>query len=123
MTRHHHSYQRTDRVREQILRELAELIRSGIKDPRLGFVTLTDAQITRDYSYADVYYTVLDDNQRQETQSVLDKASGFLRSELARRITLFRVPELHFIYDTSIEHGMHIDQLLHQVSQEKPVED
>ncbi len=123
MKQHNRSYQRTDRVKEQILRELAELTRSGLKDPRAGMITLTDVELARDYSHATIYYTVLDDATREVTQEALEHAKGYLRSELARRISVFRTPELNFVYDESIERGRSISHLIDQVAQEKPVED
>ncbi|MCX8745104.1 30S ribosome-binding factor RbfA [Snodgrassella sp. B3882] len=116
-------YARQDRVKEQIMRELAELVRVGLKDPRAGFITINEVEVTRDYSHAVIYYTVLDDKTRAVTEEALDHAKGYLRSELARRITLFRTPELSFVYDDSLERGMSISHLIDTVSKEKPVED
>ena len=81
-------YARVDRVKEQIMRELAELVRTGLKDPRAGFITINDVEVTRDYSHATVYYTVLDDKAREVTAEALEHAKGFLRSELSKRITV-----------------------------------
>ncbi len=116
-------YARQDRVKEQIMRELAELVRTGLKDPRAGFITINDVEVTRDYSHATIYYTVLDDGQRAVTAEALEHAKGFLRSELSKRITVFRTPELHFEYDESVERGMNLSHLIDTVAQEKPVED
>lgn len=116
-------YARQDRVKEQIMRELAELTRTGLKDPRAGFITINEVDVTRDYSHATVYYTVLDDSTREVTAEALDHARGHLRSELARRIKLFKIPELHFKYDDSLARGMSIASLIEQVAAEKPVED
>lgn len=115
-------YARVDRVKEQILRELAELVRTGLKDPRAGFITLNDVEVTRDYSHATVYYTVLSGDKAASAEA-LEHAKGFLRSELSKRITVFRTPELHFQYDDSLERGMNISGLIDQVAAEKPVED
>lgn len=123
MSRNRSSYQRIDRVKEQILRELAQLIRAELKDPRAGMITLTEVELTRDYSYATVYYTVLNDDDRAVTQATLDRAKGYLRSALSRCIDLYRTPELNFVYDISLEHSMAIDRLLAQAANEKPVED
>lgn len=116
-------YARQDRVKEQIMRELAELVRKGLKDPRAGFITINDVEVTRDYSHATVYYTVFDDATREITEDALEHAKGYLRSELGKRIKLFRIPELHFKYDESLERGMSISHLIDQVAAEKPVED
>ena len=114
---------RQDRVKEQIMRELAELTRTGLKDPRAGFITINEVELTRDYSHATVYYTVLDDRSREVTAEALEHAKGHLRSELAKRIKLFKTPELHFKYDESLARGMSLSQLIEQVASEKPVED
>lgn len=112
------NYARSDRVASQIQRELAEAIRLELKDPRLGLVTITEVEVTRDYAHAKIYYTVLgtDDAARALAQSILQEASGMLRSVLARHIRLFSVPQLHFVYDESIERGQNMQQLLAQVA-------
>ncbi|HGJ8358745.1 TPA: 30S ribosome-binding factor RbfA [Neisseria gonorrhoeae] len=116
-------YARQDRVKEQIMRELAELVRTGLKDPRAGFITINEVEITRDYSHATVFYTVLNQDTREITEEVLEYARGHLRSELSKRIKLFKIPELHFKYDESLERGMSLSALIDQVAAEKPVED
>lgn len=109
-------FSRTERVREQILRELAELVRTDLKDPRVSWVTLTSVDVTRDYAHAKVYYTVLEAEKRVLTQEVLEHAAGHLRSGLSRRISLFNIPQLHFIYDESVERGMSMNKLLDEVA-------
>ncbi|WP_066565704.1 30S ribosome-binding factor RbfA [Snodgrassella sp. CFCC 13594] len=123
MRKQQRGYARQDRVKEQIMRELAELVRTGLKDPRAGFITINEVEVTRDYSHAVVYYTVLDDKTRVVTEEALEHAKGYLRSELAKRIRLFRIPELHFEYDESLERGMSISHLIDQVTQEKSVDE
>lgn len=123
MKKSNRSYARVDRVKEQIMREMAELVRTGLKDPRAGFITINEVEVTRDYSHATIYYTVLDDSTREITAEALEHAKGFLRSELSKRIKLFRIPELHFEYDESIERGMSISHLIDKVAAEKPIED
>lgn len=116
MPKHSRGYARVDRVKEQILRELAELIRTGLKDPRAAsFITLNEVEVTRDYSHAKVYYTIFDEDKREVTQEALEHAAGYLRSELAKRLTVFNTPQLHFIYDESIERGLHISNLIDKV--------
>ena len=115
-------YARIDRVKEQVMRELAELVRTELKDPRAGFITINDVEVSRDYSHATVYYTVLNGDRAASAQA-LEKAKGFLRSELSRRITGFRTPELHFEYDESLERGVNLSQLIDQAAAEKPVQD
>lgn len=118
MAKHNRGFARVDRVKEQILRELAEMIRKDLKDPRTGFVTLTEVDVTRDYAHAKVYFTVLDEATREETQKVLDSSVGFLRKELGKRISLFNTPQLHFIYDESVVRGMNLSRLIDQVAKE-----
>ena len=115
-------YARIDRVKEQVMRELAELVRTELKDPRAGFITINDVEVSRDYSHATVYYTVLNGDRAASAQA-LEKAKGFLRSELSRRITAFRTPELHFEYDESLERGVNLSQLIDQAAAEQPVQD
>ena len=105
------------------MRELAELVRTDLKDPRAGFITINEVEVTRDYSHATVFYTVLNDSTRDITEEALEHAKSHLRSELAKRIKLFKTPELHFKYDESLERGMSISSLIDQVAAEKPVED
>lgn len=123
MKKQQRGYARQDRVQEQIMRELAELTRTGLKDPRAGFITITEVELTRDYSHATVYYTVMNADTREVTAEALEHAKGHLRSELAKRIKVFKTPELHFEYDESIERGMSISSLIDQANSEKPVQD
>ena len=123
MKKQQRGYARQDRVQEQIMRDLAELTRTGLKDPRAGFITITEVELTRDYSHATVWYTVMDEKTREVTAEALDNAKGHLRSELAKRIKVFKTPELHFEYDESIERGMNISSLIDQANSEKPVQD
>lgn len=115
-------YARVDRVKEQIMRELAQLIRTDLKDPRAGLITINDVEVSRDYSHATVYYTVLN-GDRAESAEILAHARGFLRSELSKRITVFRTPELHFEYDESLERGVNLANLIDQVAAEKSVQE
>ncbi|MBQ9260115.1 MAG: 30S ribosome-binding factor RbfA [Neisseriaceae bacterium] len=122
MNRHNKSYQRIDRIKEQLLRELSTEIQA-LKDPRFGIFTLTDAEIARDYSWAKVYYTVLDNEKQQDAQHAFDAAKGRLRNALSHKISLFRMPELSFIYDTAEEQARTVDKLLAQVANEPPIEE
>lgn len=106
------SFSRSDRVSEQIQRELAELIRLEIKDPRIGLVTLTGVEVSPDYAHARVYFTSLDDAHVPNIRAALQRAGAFLRHELGRRIRLHNLPELHFEYDASIARGARLSQLI-----------
>jgi ribosome-binding factor A len=104
---------RPRRVAEQIQRELAELLRLEVKDPRVGMITLTDVEVSNDYAHAKVFFTLLGDESRvKEALKGLQSAAGFLRSEVAHRMKLRVMPQLHFIHDTSIENGIRLDRLI-----------
>ncbi|MDD3676432.1 ribosome-binding factor A [Thauera propionica] len=112
-------YSRSQRVVEQIRRELAELIRLEVKDPRVGFITLTDVEITPDYAHAKVFFTSMTgEADVPEIQQGLRRASGFLRRELGRRIRIHTIPELHFHYDRSVEEGSRLSRLIDDVVRE-----
>ncbi len=107
------SFSRSDRVAEQIHRELAELIRLEIKDPRVRWVTLTGVEVTPDYAHAKVFFTTLTDSvQQEEIADGLRRSSSFLRRELGRRIKIHHIPDLHFVYDVSVERGVQLSQLI-----------
>lgn len=109
-------FPRARRVAEQIQRELADLIRLELKDPRVGLmVTLTEVEVTQDMSHAKVFFTVMGDAaQIQEIQRALQHTAGFLRSQLSRRMKLRTMPQLHFQYDESVERGLRLDSLIDQ---------
>jgi ribosome-binding factor A len=112
-------FSRSQRVAEQIRRELAELIRLEVKDPRVGFITLTDVEITPDYAHAKVYFSSMTGEQGvDDILAGLRRASGFLRRELGRRIRIHTTPELHFHYDKSVEQGSRLSQLIDEVVRE-----
>lgn len=108
------NFSRKDRVSEQVRRELAELIRTELKDPRVGFITLTDVEVTPDYAHAKVYFSSLkgDAEDLKEILTGLKRASGFLRRQLGLRIHLHTLPELHFVYDSSLARGSELSQLI-----------
>jgi ribosome-binding factor A len=106
-------FARTDRVAEQIQRELAQSIRLELKDPRVSKVTITGVEVTNDYAHAKVFYTALD-GASQNLQQGLERSAGFLRSQLAHAMKLRLTPQLHFVYDTSVERGVHLSQLIDQ---------
>jgi ribosome-binding factor A len=110
-------FARSSRVSEQIHRELSELIRLELKDPRLSsklsLVTLTGVEVTPDYAHAKVFYTSLaGEEHRQEIERGLKHSAGFLRRELGRRIRIHHIPELHFVYDASVERGTRLSNLI-----------
>ena len=110
-------FKRTDRVADQLQKELAVLIQREVKDPRLGMVTVSGVEVSRDLGYADVHITLLgeqDPERIKENLKVLKRAGGFLRSQVARRIKLRHVPELRFHYDDSVVRGQHLSSLIEE---------
>ena len=106
-------FSRSQRVAEQIRRELADLLQFEVKDPRIGRITVTEVEVTGDMAHAKVYYSAPSAAQDSgELQKGLEKSAGFLRGQLAKRMLLRTVPQLHFIYDASIDRGMRISQLI-----------
>jgi ribosome-binding factor A len=105
--------QRAQRVGDQIQRELADLFANEVKDPRVGRITLTAVEVAADLGHANVFFTHLAGKEHaKETIAALTRTAGFLRSELARRLDLYSVPQLHFVYDDSIESGMRLSNLI-----------
>lgn len=106
-------YPRSRRIAEQIQRELAEIIRLELKDPRVGMITLTDVEVTPDCEHAKVFFTRLGDAADIPTVTrALTHAAGFLRSELAHRMRLRVMPQLQFEYDESVERGVRLSNLI-----------
>ncbi|HEX7329440.1 MAG TPA: 30S ribosome-binding factor RbfA [Casimicrobiaceae bacterium] len=105
--------QRAQRVGDQIQRELAGLLHDAVKDPRVGTVTVTGVDVSADLSHANVRFTNLAGSEHAgEAMAALAHTAGFLRSELARRLDLYSVPQLHFVYDDTIESAMRLSQLI-----------
>ena len=109
-------FQRSDRVAEQVRRDLADLIRTELKDPRVGMISLTDVELTPDYAHAKVFYATLNSDHLEEIEIGLKRAAGFLRRQLGKRIHIHTLPELHFVYDSSIEHGANLSLLIDQAN-------
>jgi len=110
---------RANRVGEQMKKELGEIISRKIKDPRVGFVTITDVHVTGDLQQATVYISVLgDEEQKENTLKGLDKAKGFIRSEIGQRIRLRKTPEISFEFDESIGYGNRIESILKQIKED-----
>lgn len=111
---------RSNRVAEQMKKEIADILKRKVKDPRVEFVTVTDVEVTGDLQQATVYVTVLEQQVKQEEAlKGLEKAKGIVRSEVGKRIRLRITPELSFKIDESIAYGNHIDDLLRQINQDK----
>lgn len=115
------STRRTLRVADLLLREVASILQKEVKDPRIGIVTLTNADVSPDLRVAKVYYTVLgDEAARAACQEGLTRASGYIRREIAKRLTLRTTPELRFYYDEALDRGLRINALIDAVSPHPP---
>ncbi|ALU90741.1 30S ribosome-binding factor RbfA [Herbaspirillum rubrisubalbicans] len=106
------------RVADQIQRDLSELIAFELKDPRVGMITITEVQVTPDYAHAKVFFTTLVDNPEaiKNTLAGLRKASGYLRTQLGRRLTIHTLPELHFVHDNSTARGIEMSRLIDEAN-------
>ncbi|GGB30654.1 ribosome-binding factor A [Lentibacillus populi] len=108
---------RANRVAEQMKKELGDILGRKIKDPRVGFVTVTDVEVTGDLQQAKIFISVLgDDQQKHDTLVGLAKAKGFIRSELGQRIRLRKTPELSFEFDEALEQGNRIETILRDLN-------
>ena len=105
-------FKRSERVAGQMRRELAQLIQSEVKDPGVGFVSISDVEVTRDLAHAKVWVTVFKAEDAQRSIRALQKAAGFLRTRLGQVMRIRVIPELHFHHDNSVETGMHMDRLI-----------
>lgn len=104
---------RLNRLREEIKKEVSFIVQRKVKDPRLGFLSITDVDLSRDYSYCKIFVSVLgSDEQKEQTMIGLKKATGFVRSELAKKLRLRGTPHITFLLDPSIEYGSRINEIL-----------
>ena len=117
-------FSRSQRMAEQIRRDLAEIVRDELKDPRMGFLSFTAVKLNRDLSNAVVYCSVMEEDKQAETLETLNRAAGFLRSQLAARIRARTVPILKFVNDDSVKRGAAMDDLIRKaVSSDKNHDD
>lgn len=110
------SYQRIDRISEEVRREVDRIIREELNDPRIaGTFSVTRAEVTRDLRFAKIYVSVLEDDLREDLLKALKSAAGYIRRELARNIVIRQSPELIFVKDENIAYGVHIAKVLADV--------
>ncbi|RPF55951.1 30S ribosome-binding factor RbfA [Aquisalibacillus elongatus] len=110
---------RSNRVAEQMKKELGDILSRKIKDPRVGFVTVTDVQVSGDLQQAKVFISIFgDEEKKEETLIGLAKSKGFIRSEIGNRIRLRKVPELTFEIDETIEHGNKIERIIQDLNED-----
>ncbi len=106
-------------VQELLVQDISEILQREMKDPRIGFVTITDAEVTPDLRQARIYFSVLGTGEeREESGKALNRAAGFIRAQFAKRAEMRYVPELRFVFDTSVDRGARLSALLEQVRQE-----
>lgn len=107
------SYQRIDRISEEVRREVDRIIREELNDPRVtGTFSVTRAEVTRDLRYAKIYVSVLEDDKREDLLKALKSAAGYIRRALGKGIIIRSAPELSFVSDQNIAYGVHIAQVL-----------
>jgi ribosome-binding factor A len=105
-------FNRSDRVAGSLRRELAQLIQMEVKDPGVGFISLSDVEVTRDLAHAKVFVTVFESDKADSSLTALKRAAGYLRRRLGQQMRIHSVPELHFIHDSSVETGQRMDGLI-----------
>lgn len=112
---------RDRRVGQEVMREINDILRKNVKDPRVQNITITDVRVTGDLQQATIYYSLLSDlaSDQQKAQTGLEKAKGLIRKELAQRLSLYKTPELIFERDESVQYGNHIDELIRKLNQEE----
>ena len=110
------SYNRIDRISEEVRREVDRIIREDVRDPRVqATISVTRCEVTRDLKFAKVYISVLEDEKRDGVMAALKSAAGFIRHEVANNLIIRQAPQLNFVSDGNIAYGVHIAQLLSQV--------
>lgn len=107
---------RQRKIADQIKKSISQIIDRKIKDPRKGFITITQVKVTRDLRIANIYFTCLgDEEQRRKSLQALESANKFIRNELAPQMKLRFMPELRFFYDETLDYAQHVDDLLKQI--------
>ena len=116
---------RPERVAQRIRREIADILESRLRDPRVaGLVSVTDVEVTNDLALARVYVSVLAPGpERERALSALVNAAGFVRTALAPRLGLREVPEIRFVHDQSVERGARVEELLKRLARGEPIPD
>lgn len=113
-----YSYSRSKRIADQIQKDIVQILRFKVKDPRIQWVTINDVEVTDDNTWAKIYWTVLNEEKRLEVNKALESATGFIRSELSHGFKTYTIPQLKFVYDESMVRGSKILGILNQVKDE-----
>ncbi|MEW6001741.1 MAG: 30S ribosome-binding factor RbfA [Nitrospirota bacterium] len=108
-------YKRSQRVSDLLRKEISDIVIRRLKDPRIGFLTITGVDVTDDIKIAKVYVSILKDEDKKTTLEILNSAKSFIRSELSKRLRMKSIPTIEFKLDTSIEYGSRIEKLLKQI--------
>ncbi len=103
------------RLENNISRSLTKILRTEVKDPAIGFTTITAVKLAQDLSFLNIYYTTLNEDKKEDTAKALERSKAFIRSALGRHVQIRKLPELHFKYDSSLEHGNKIEAGLKKV--------
>ena len=113
--------QRAGRLAQEIQKDISDLILKRVNDPRVQDVTITSVDVSGDLQIATIYYSLLSDyaSDRKKAQAGLEAASGLIRRELGSRLTVYKIPELHFVLDQSIQYGDHIESLIRELHQKE----
>lgn len=112
---------RVRKLQEFIKQEVSQMLMRGMKDPRIGFTTVTDVEVTGDLRQATIYVSLFgSDKEKKDTLQALKHARGHVRSELGRILNLRHVPEIDFDQDTSLDYSMHIESLLNEINETNP---
>lgn len=110
---------RIERLNHAFIEEISKILMEEVRDENLKFITITGCNITNDLSYARVYFTILNEEKRNEIEKDLNKASSFIRGKISERIDIRHTPELRFIYDESEEYGRKIDNILDKLKEDQ----
>lgn len=108
---------KNEKIAGLIQKNVSEIIQFSLKDPKIGFITITDAKVTNDLSYAKIFVSFLGQNARKEAgMKALERSKGYIRSELSKRLSTRKVPELIFVLDDSLEKGNRIDRIIYEIN-------
>ncbi len=113
-----YSHNRSERIADQIQKDVVAILRFKVKDPRIDWITINDVEVTDDNSVAKIYWTVLNEVKRPDVEKALELAKGFIRSELSKGFKTYTIPHLKFIYDESLARGSKILSILNEVKKD-----
>jgi len=112
-------FHRPDRVADQILRDVAEIVQREVKDTKIGFITFSRVQISKDLKFAKIFYTVMG-SEKEQKQSIraLHRAKSFIQSKVGQRLSLRNTPEISFVFDEGLENSLRVNDLLRKIHEE-----